>query len=818
MEKRDPGFIYKLFAISLCLLIQPWYSCAAVLAQGASLTPEAAQAADILGIRQEAEAIAAQKRGSASAPDSQQLFASKALVLRKILQGILQIQAAENRLESEMAYTYDQVAKQQRKTNTVNQAFNILNFGQLGALYGLMEPISRIHKQFIQSAVGTCTGSGLAIGLPCLNIIYNKFSKASHLTPPAFISHTVSGHAVDGSNLPPLIARYMDLPAPGSNVSRREALNSLWQKRYKADMNKHETLCAIDDGKPKSTILLNSRIVLLWSLFTTIQGFDKQLLALLTQISGYEPLNELAPNSKYGTFTGLSVNADEAARLLHLEPLVAELKAADSTTSSTRKTELQITLMESVLGAWLEMRIAIDRCQEELNYQYDVVLAQMTARRGKFLQKTFEANFIQTGTISACAGYSFLRHRSKVGDELFIISNSLGLAITTVSLLATHGGWRKNETAPNSLADFFNLRANGIHGFSPLVWNFLNSSLTRTDGKTRTAHLRELWKQYSVSTMSLNKPGNLDKLASMPSCKFDTIKVVLNRISLLTSLSEQLGQFDTELLALLRETFPQASYANAGDAPQNINKFARGAAVLLGVQALVNDASNRPDDQNTRLQITRDIIEAFLDASVDANLIEREILIESQIVNKMTRQRDMAVQMTNIANFYQIGILGIISDALPLYAGKNNALYANRVNIVSGGLILGLAGAATLETQGGLRTKHANPNHLGEVFAKPTSVRLSPLMVRYLDAPSPFSETNLSRRQELIKYWKESKLLNIDVSKEANIEKLSAEGKAHHWWNENIKLINNRITMLYDLRALLRSSHYGLDELLVSIN
>lgn len=818
MESFRPPIYRKLLAVLICLLIQPFYLVIPASASDGLLTPDAAQAADIIGVRQEAEQIVALRgRGGLSESERGQLNTYRALVLRKILVAVLQVQAAENRLESEMAYTYDVLARENRKIDTVNQFFNIANFTQLCILYGIVEPYSRIHRQFIQSAVGTCVGSGLAIGLPVLNIMYNKFARASHLTPPGFLSHMIDGRPVDGSHLPPLVARYMDSAAPGTSSTRRQELNALWKKRYRADMDKKETLAGIDDGKSKKTAVLNTRIVLLWSLFTTIQSFDKDLHALLNQCTGYQTAGEYPAKARIGTATGLSSAADEAARLLKIESLVAELKSLSGSADSLRQTELQIALLEAVLSGFLDMQIAIDRCQEELNYQYDVVLAQMMARRGKFLQKTYEANFIQTGTIGACAGWCYLNHYGKAGNQLFMVENSIGLGITTVSLLATHGGWRKNQTQPNSLADFFDLRSKGIHGFSPLVWNFLNCPSTRSANQSRREYLMSVWTKRSITNMDLKKQKNLEKLGSMPSCKWDTIKLVINRIALLTSLQEQLSEFDAELLDLLRQAWPSSIVASASGGSPSLTPPAAAAANLLGLQGLV--VSSGQGDQTSKLLITRNILEGFLDATTDANRLATEIIIENHVVTKMTRERDMAIQLTNIANFYQIGILGIISDALGVSNDKTYVLYGDRLNMVSGGLIGGLAAGALLERQGGIRMSKTAPNHLSYAFGKTSNfVKLSPTMVRYLNSPSPISSTNLSRREELVKYWKESKVLNVNVKRESNIEKLSAEGRAHHWWNETIKLINNRITMLYDLRAVMRSSNIGFYELLSAID
>ena len=746
-------------------------------------------------------------------------------VLRKIMQAVFQVQAAEDRLESEMAYAYDMQARQRRKIDRVNQGFNAFNFAQLGILYGIIEPYSRIHKQFIQSAVGTCVGSGLAIGLPVLNIMYNRlFAGVSNYTPPTFLSYMIDGKPVDGANMPPLVARYLDTAEPGASLTRRQALNALWKKRYHADMEKAQSLGGIDDGKRKKPSVLNTRIVLLWSLFTTIQNFDKDLLALLEQVSDFQPAAQGTVSDTGRITPGLSRGASEAARLLGITALVEELTSlSDEPGNNERKIELRTRLLESVLVGYLDMQIARDRCQEELNYQIDVVLAQMLARRGRFLQKTYQANFIQTGTLGACAGWSYLNHYSKAGNELFAIENSIGLGITTISLAATHGGWRKNESAPNSLADFFNLQAKGKYGFSPLVWNFINSPSTEDPAKTRRQFLQEIWSKHSLANTDMTKQRNLEKLAAMPSCKWDTIKLVNSRIALLTSLSEQFCRFDQELLDLLNQIYPEsnATTGNTGGlaaAAGTLSPEANSTATLLAVHPLLSAAQNSNSD-SVKLEISRAVLGAFLDTSANANLLTHEIVVESQVLNEMCKYRDMAIQFTNIANFYQIGILGIISDGLGLCSKSKYVLYGNRLNLVSGGLILGLAAGTIVESHGGFRLSKVEPSHLGAAFGKTSrSANLSPLMVKFLDSTAPRSSTNLSRRNELVKYWKESKVLNVNVGRQSTVGKLVAEGKGHNWLSETINLINNRITMLYDLRAILRSSNSGFDELLRSVD
>jgi hypothetical protein len=826
----NKGIFISLFrknlALLLCLLVQPYLFLAAFAntssdvfsssTTNSSLTADAAQAADILGIRQEAEQIITlRNHGINTEGELQQLNAYRAVVLRKIFRAVIQVQSAKSRLEAEQAYSYDVLTRTERKISTVNQFFNIFNFLQFGVLYTI-EPYSRIHKQFKQSAICTSVGAGLGITLPLLCIIYNKFAKGSNLTPPAFLSGFIDGDPVNGSNMPPLIQKYLDQVPLGSNMTRRDALNAIWKERYHADLTKASTLCGINDGKSKSPFVLNSRIILLWSLYTCVQGFNKDLLSLLKQVRD----SSFESSTNRNIATGLKGGAAEAARLLKLESVVAELKSLQSSEDSPRKVELQITFLETLIYGFLELQNAADKCQEELNYQIDVVLARMMARRGKFLQKTYEMNFIQTGVLGACAGWSYLNGYTKAGNELFIIANSIGIGLSTVSTLALHGGWRRNQSGPNSLAGFFHLRTADNYAFSNLVWDYLNSaSPDRSDGKTRRDYLHEIWSTRAVATMNLKDKRNLEKLGSMPSCKWDTMKIVVNRIALLSSLQEELDQFDAELLDLLRAAWPETVASSSENLQVPLDPYAAAGAKLIGVQREVEKATAQNSDEKAKMIITRKVLEGFLDINANADIIEFEILVESQVMNRMIRQRDMAIQLTNIINFYQIGILGVISDSLGLSSSSYAVLVGNRINIISGLMISCLALTALLERRGGPRLNKAKPNVLYNAFGKQSNyINLSPLMVKYLNTPRPDSNTSMTKREELIKYWKEAKILNVNVKRESVVQKLSAQGRAHHWWNETINLINNRITMLYDLRATLRTSYLQLGHLMQSIN
>lgn len=805
--------------IFTCLLIQPWYLAASADTTGGALTPDAAQAADILGIRLEAEQIISLRRSGAGLNTGRhQLNDYRALVLRKIFEADLQTQSAESRIEFEIAYAYDAIARQQRRESNVNQIFNAVNFTQSG-IFGILSGADDLQNKFVQESTESLVSGSVSTLLATTGILYGKVAKANHLTPPAYMSSYVKGKPVDGSDLPPLVMRYLDSPSPGESRTRREVLNATWKQRYKADMANKKTLLGIDDGKSRSQSYLNGRLNLLWSLYTTIEGFNSDLLSLLNQVRDPATIDYSLSSTSSGSSLTPGGGADDAARLLHLEPVLAELKSLDSSGGdSERKRELQLTLLETLVSGGLDMAVAGDRCQKELNYQYDVVLAQLTDKQSSFMQKIYEANFIQGGAFGATASTLYLKKYTNTASEVLLVSGGIGLTLTGISFLGMHGFSRKNDTGPNSLADFFNLRPASEKGFSPLVMAYLNSpSPQKNNGKSRRQCLMESWTNNSVATINLKDQRTLEQLGSMPSCKRDTIKLVLNRISLLSSLRQEFNEFDVELLDLLRKAWPVSITASSPDVDSRLSPSANATAALLGVQGLLT--AKEQSDENAKLLITRQVLEGFLAMITDADVVGNEIEVELKALDRMERQRDKVVQLTNSVNFLQGGIFGQVATSLGLAGKPKDILATNYIVITSSAISTGLAALSMLEQHGGWRRGKAKPNALGAAFGKNSEhVKLSPVTVQYLNTVAPDSQSNLSRRETLVKYWKESKVLSVNVKRDSAVQKLSAEGKEHHWWSETIKMVNNRLTMLFDLRAVLRSSNVGFYELLKSVD
>ncbi len=823
-----------LCALLCCLFFSQQCIYASITGDTSTNSSSEFQAADVLQIRTEVDRLVRleQETGDSSST-SAEVLSLRAFILRKIFLGFLDVRRACNKVDIELAYTNGILQREQSKRGDVNLLLNQLNFAQFSALYTI-EPYLRINDQFKASAILTCVGAGLGTALPVFGILYNKYTKAHNTAPPKFLAKVLDGGPVDGSGMPPTVERFLNAPKPGEQVSRREAMYELWKKRYGVDASKESSLCSLEGGSGKSLGLLNTRIVLLYSLYVSIEDFDHDLQSLLQMVLSHSRID-----SKTGAGLGsLNMNAGsiECARLLNIEPAVEELIHLNrQNPDSNRQRELDLYVMENVLSGMLDMRVATDKIDGELNYAYDVVLSSLLARRGRALQKNYEANFIQTGIFGGIAGLLFLKDYSKAGNTMFIIQGGIGATLSALALWQMRGGSRKIDTPPNSLAQFLNPDPQNQYHFSPLISRFLDSpSPASKEGKSRREFLIARWKERRVSTVKLQSKEEQEKLAAMPPTQRDTITIVRNRIDLMHSLKARLEEFDSELLALVEATNPfepKHDGACGAHTTSSLTPAAAGVANILGFHLSADQSVGDQNSENKqayksatlqqKICITRTLLSATLEARKAADDIDLQIATETTAKDRIVRIRDLAINLTNNANFFQISILGIISDGpLGLSADPRLNLYGNRLNIVSAYLTGALTGATLIEQHGGLRLTKAEPNALGSALGIKTAndYQFSSTISKFLNAVAPTSLDGLTRKEELIKYWKTTKVTSVDVERRSTQEKLAANGPSHHFWSETIKLLNNRIRMLYDLKAVTDLIDVGLSDLVRALD
>jgi len=803
--------------------MQQSYAAISPQLRGAAPSEEAVQMAEILGIRSQFDRLHALSATADS--DGQEALALRGQILQKVLTGFLEVRRASDRNFRELSYTFNIMRREQRKQDLINQMFTFANFAQLGTLY-TMEPFFRLHTHFKTSAICTTTGGGLGLTLPTLNILQQKTAHIKHIEPPPAMRNVIEGGPVDASGLPLYVDRFLDTPVPGSAQSRRSEMFALWKKRYGVDPSNKATLCSLhNEGKPQKMGMLRTRILLLFSLQTYVLQMDSSLLALLKQI---EPAGVYSPGGAHDssqlTALGFNARAIEAARLLDIQSPVARLctiNKGGAGLDNPERLRLESTVLERLIAGSLEVRAATDEIDAELNYASDVVLAELLAKRGKALQLNYEINFIQAGTFGSTAGLLYLNGYTKAGNDMFVISGGIGTCLSTMALRLMRGGSRKIDTEPNMLANIFDFRQRGEYTFSPLITAYLNSpDPTSKNGKSRREELFQYWKEHKITSVDLGKEKTLNNLAAMPGAKPDTIKIVTNRIAMLHAVESKLEAFDGILLELLNATQPSAALsADQSVTTVTLTPEANETANLIGAQSLVSKVRANPNNPTYTLALVRTVFTTALDVRATEDTLDGEISYEYDVLNRMVRARDKVVAMTNNANFYQLNILALIIDGLLGQSHKpNNVRASNILNIVSGLSVGTLAGLTLIEQHGGSRPLPANPNMLGQTIgvSPPEDYRFSPVIWQYINNVPPGSSDGQTRVERMKLAWKQAKTININMDKQSNREKVAAFGPAHSQHSESIKLIKNRLNMLYDVEGLVGQFNRGLDELMLA--
>lgn len=280
------------------------------------------------------------------------------------------------------------------------------------------------------------------------------------------------------------------------------------------------------------------------------------------------------------------------------------------------------------------------------------------------------------------------------------------------------------------------------------------------------------------------------------------------------------------LLVVLNFLHCGAAFANVEMTAQ-----AQEAARLMGIEDQVNrllefKKNGKLDiyDQEAlelQLSLVRKIMTTGMQLRSLSAKFDREITFEQQALDKLTRERDFAVSLTTNANFLQLSILSMIIDG-PLEQTKDRRkiLNGNRLNIVSGLTVGGLALLALYQQKGGTRHSKVEANLLGQTLGvdSPESEKLPPILWQYLNSPAADTAGGLTRRQQLTEYWETAKVLPINIKKAGTVEQVSASGPRHRQRCESIKLITARVTMLFDLRAMSNMLTAGLVELLQALD
>ncbi|MBA3992675.1 MAG: hypothetical protein C0469_04050 [Cyanobacteria bacterium DS2.3.42] len=740
------------------------------------------EAADILGVRSNVDRIL--ELQALGGEPSEELLLNKAIVLRRLLLGYLEVRQTSDLLDEAIDDTYDAIDKQVRTVNRRVELANIANFTTFGVLFNI-GAAERLSKRFNNSSYLTFVGASLTAGIGAAAVALSYSGASIDRTRPNPLANIFGLNTVSVP-LPELVSKYINATPKGKTQSRKQAMLDLWKTEFglKESITSREILAAEStQGHRASVGLLNHRLALLFSLNALAEEFDSELLALLRAIESTSVPTQTSNDSIQSVANQIGASGTEAAKLLQVEQCTADLihmkMAGPSNGADLQALSLDLYVLEKILGAAFEVRQLVDRIDREKHYQFDVLLPQLVRVRDRANLLSNTANFTEIGVLKNIAARDFYLKHTSAGVQKILIMDALSVAIANANFVFLKLYRRKQVSEINALANIFNFDVPSECRFSPLISAYLERvPPDSTNGMTRKQQLLERWKQ--VGRLS-NKKGSAEALASMPSMhnkRVETIDLVNKRVEMLFDISGAVETLDAELLQLL-------------------------TAVIL--PAPENFTDNKIDKQ---LILTKRVLQHALEVRSASDQIDNQLSDEYTARGAILASRARGVQYNNILNFTQSGLLGIISSGLVM-KGKNN--HANAIDLVAGSTVLLLSTVSLIQARIGRRPSKPELNVLAQVLVPSASSKESiPQSVRqYLNSPA--TENGMTRRESLIKRWRKAGVITTNLQNERNFGKLSASANPSR--RETVQLISDRIVMLHDVKTTIES----MDKQLVAV-
>lgn len=454
-----------------------------------------------------------------------------------------------------------------------------------------------------------------------------------------------------------------------------------------------------------------------------------------------------------------SARANQTAQILGVSAELEALQggAADLAT----RDRLRAKIMNRILLGYLEVRETSDRIDVDLDNAYGAI-AGLASRQQLGARLANTANFIQFGVLFTLGACLRLDKQFLAAKYLTNTTAGINLALSSLALYALHSGRDKRPVAAETLL------ALHTSGLPTSVDRYLNS---RPVGESRT--------RKELAIAEWRKRFDVDDYAALASAKAHRLGQLNDRLVILYSLNAQVEQFDDDLLALLQtiqanEVRSVSDLDSVRDADFNIDAFEK---VLAGALEVRN----------------------FVDR------VDREKHYQFDVVlSDMTRRRDRALTLNNIANFTQTGVIKSIAGAQFF---KRNAPAGNRLLTVMSGLNILLATVGIYESRGGKRKIDTDTNVLASFFNLDVAPdrRVSPLIESYLQ----------QRRAELLTRWKQHHIIS-DTPGERTLSRLADTPENFGKKVDTIPFVRKRLRMMFDVRALVERLDDHLFQVVIS--
>ncbi len=275
-------------------------------------------------------------------------------------------------------------------------------------------------------------------------------------------------------------------------------------------------------------------------------------------------------------------------------------------------------------------------------------------------------------------------------------------------------------------------------------------------------------------------------------------------INIVVVLALFLNQFSVVQQASAQEEVPlRTSVASE----TTLTPGAREAANLLGIMDKVERlqqlrqsraAGGAMSDEELGLKV--DVLDKIMGGSLEVRMvagrIDREVAWAFSGQGMLQARKQKRLNYLFTANFMQGGILGTLSGPAFLHGksalGTELLLYASTIGLL-------LSTLALAESQKGEHKKmDGEVTVLAEVFKlnAPEPLHHSEIVMKYMASVPPGSKDNMSRVEKLMDSWKRGRYLRS--TDEKNLQKLAALQPPGKKYKESVRLLSNRVRMLFD--------------------
>lgn len=182
--------------------------------------------------------------------------------------------------------------------------------------------------------------------------------------------------------------------------------------------------------------------------------------------------------------------------------------------------------------------------------------------------------------------------------------------------------------------------------------------------------------------------------------------------------------------------------------------------------------------------------------------IDYDLAISNASLDELTAKKYSLINNLNQVNFMQQGILGIVKNSISFPGKAFNPVVAQELAITYFGTGTAISTANFFIVPHLFRKRiDGKPNMLAHIFDanyRPDDAQQSYLW-KFFSSPIPGSTNGLTRRQILIKHWEA--FAGLRSESEKNVSALAAMNDGEKVYYENIRVLNQRIDLLQDMKS-----------------